>query len=388
MKIVTNLDGCELGPIRPPSEATSLLLRVSRNCPWNKCAFCAVYKRTRFSKRPTEDLLAEIDLLAQAAQSVRERASSKGKNGEITTRAVLDLINDPVSTEEERRVALWMSRGGQNVFLQDADSLVRPPGILVPILERLKERFPTVNRVTTYARSRTLAARSPEQLAMLRAAGLTRIHVGVESGSDAVLKLIDKGCRAEHHIIGCKRAVDAGFEVCCYVMPGLGGKALTSEHARDTAAVLKAIDPHHVRLRTLWVDKGSPLEGMRARGEFEMLEEHEMVQEILEMVVGLKGASGRLVSDHDRNLLMDLEGHLSDDSERLEGLCRRFLDLDPEVRNAYIVARRSGYYLTLEAFLSDPGALSTFAPTANELLELGDGSLVKGMERGLRFRRI
>ena len=84
----------------------------------------------------------------------------------------------------------------------------------------------------------------------------------------------------------------------------------------------------------------------------------------------------------------DLEGHLSDDSERLEGLCRRFLDLDPEVRDAYIVARRSGYYLTLDAFLSDPGALSTFAPAARELLDMGGGSLVLGMERGLRFRRI
>lgn len=388
MKTTTNLDGCELGPIRPPSEATSLLLRVTRNCPWNKCAFCAVYKGTSFSRRDEETLLAEIDLLADAARRVRERAAARSVGAEVTARDLLRMVNDPASSDEERRVALWLNRGAKNVFLQDADSLVRPARTLVPILRRLKERFPTVERVTTYARSRTLYARSQQQLATLREAGLTRIHVGVESGSDEVLQLISKGCRGEHHVEGCRRAVDAGFEVCCYVMPGLGGRALSEVHARETAAVLRAIDPHHVRLRTLWIDPGSPLEEMRNAGEFEMMEEHEIVGEIRAMLRGLEGASGRLVSDHDRNLLPDLEGHLTDDAGAMDQACARFLDLDETTRDAFVVARRSGYFRSLDFFLADAQAVGTFAPMAAKFKKLGEGSLLAGMERGLRQRRI
>jgi hypothetical protein len=297
-------------------------------------------------------------------------------------------VNDPASTDEERRVALWLNRGGRNVFLQDADSLVRPPRRIVPILERLRERFPLVERVTTYARSRTLATRTPRQLAELRAAGLTRIHVGVESGCDRVLAMVSKGCTARHHVEGCRRAIEAGFEVCCYVMPGLGGRALTGPHARETAKVLREIDPHHVRLRTLWIDPGSPLEELRAKGEFELLEEHEIVAEIRSMLRDLRGASGTLVSDHDRNLLADLEGHLTGDADAMDAACGRLLDLDPDVRDAYIVARRSGYFRALSVFLADEEAVVTFAPVARRLRELGGGSLLAGMERGLRQRRI
>lgn len=386
--MVTNLDGCELGPIRPPSEAASLLLRVTRNCPWNKCAFCPVYKRTKFSKRSEEELIAEIDLLAEAAEQVRLRAARSGNLGRVTGRDVMRVVNDPSATDEERRVALWLSRGARHVFLQDADSLVLPPRRVVPILEHLRRRFPTVDRVTTYARSRTLATRTEEQLAELRAAGLTRIHVGVESGSDEVLELVAKGCRAEHHLIGCARVMRAGFELTCYVMPGLGGRALSEVHARETARVLKEIDPHHVRLRTLWVDFGAPLAEAKREGRFEMPEEDEIVREIQLLLRGLCGASGRVVSDHDRNLLMELEGHLTDDAQRLDGICQRFLDLSAEERDAFVVARRSGHFRGLDHFLADAHAIRTFSLVAAQLRTRGDGSLVRGIELELGPRSI
>lgn len=377
----------ELGPIRPPSEASSLLIRVTRNCPWNDCAFCAVYKGERFGRREVGAVLADVELLAGAAARVRARAGA-GPEGGIEPAAALAIARDPGSTDDERRVALWLARGGEHVFLQDADSLVLPADRIAPVLERLRDRFPTVNRVTTYARSRTLCARSPEHLARLRAAGLTRIHVGVESGSDAVLALIRKGCRAEHHVEGCRRAIAAGFEVCCYVMPGLGGRALSAEHARETAAVLRAIDPHHVRLRTLWIDPGSPLAEMRRDGLFEMPEEHETVAEIRDLLRGLRGAGGAVISDHDRNLLPDLEGRLTEDADALEAVTARFLGLPPGVRDAFVVARRAGYFLSVDAFLASPRAVDEFAPLARQLTELGDGSLVRGMERGFRYRRM
>jgi len=388
MTVTTNLDGCELGPIRPPSEAASLLLRVTRNCPWNKCAFCPVYKRTKFSKRGTDELITEIDLLAAAAERVRRRAGLGAEHGALDARDVLAVVNDPAASDEERRVALWISRGARHVFLQDADSLVRPPEHIVPVLEHLRARFPTVDRVTTYARSRTLATRTPEQLAALRAAGLTRVHVGVESGSDAVLELISKGCRAEHHVRGCTKVREAGFELTCYVMPGLGGRALNEVHARETARVLRQIDPHHVRLRTLWIDLGVPLQELRREGRFEECEEDEIVAEVRLMLQGLVGASGRVVSDHDRNLLMEIEGHLTDDAERLDGICARFLDLQPDVRDAFVVARRSGHFRTLDGFLGNPHAVETFALVAARIRQLGDGSLVRGLELELGPRSI
>jgi len=375
----------ELGPIRPPSEATSLLLRVTRNCPWNDCAFCAVYKGSRFERREVAEILMDIEALAEAALRVRERAGTE-PFGAIDPGAALALVRDPRATEDERRVALWLARGGEHVFLQDADSLVLPADRLVPVLERLRERFPSVRRVTTYARSRTLRARSPEHLARLRAAGLTRIHVGVESGSNAVLEIIRKGCRAEHHVEGCTRAIDAGFEVCCYVMPGLGGRALSAVHAEETAKVLRAIDPQHVRLRTLAIQPGSPLDEMRREGRFELLEEHEVVAEIRDLLRGLRGARGAVISDHDRNLLADLEGRLEADADALEAVTSRFLDLDPRTRDAFVAARRAGYFLSVDAFLAAPGAVDQFAPLAEKLIALGEGSLVRGMERGFKFR--
>ncbi|MCP4606780.1 MAG: radical SAM protein [Proteobacteria bacterium] len=370
---------CELGPIRPPSEATSLLIRVTRNCPWNKCSFCPVYKAAKFSKRSEEEVIEDIDLLAEAAESVRSRAAQLGEIGQVSAQSCLAIMHDPSTTEDEKRAALWLHRGGEHVFLQDADSLAIPPHRVVRILKHLYKRFPSVNRVTTYARSRTLAVRSKEQLTALRNAGLTRIHVGLESGAQEVLKLVKKGCRPEHHIKGCRPAVEAGFEVCCYVMPGLGGRRYTEAHARETASVLREIDPQHVRLRTLWIAPGSPLEELYKSGEFELLEENEVVSEIRSMLKGLRGASGRVVSDHDLNLLMEIEGYLTDDADALDATCQQFLDLPQKTQDAFIVARRGGLTNSLNRFLNDPSLEANCAPQASKLREIGQGSLIKGI---------
>ncbi len=378
----------ELGPIRPPSESNSLLLRVTRNCPWNKCAFCPVYKQSKFQKRTEEDVIADIDLLAEAAVKVREYAALSGETDVISPRTCLEFVHHPESSETEKRMALWLLRGGRHVFLQDADSLTIPPKRIVRILNHLYDRFPHVDRVTTYARTRTLCARSEEQLNVLREAGLTRIHVGFESGALEVLELINKGCRPEHHIEGLKRTIGAGFEVCCYVMPGIGGKRYSDIHARETAAVLREIDPHHIRLRTLWIDPSSPLFEMVEKGEFEPLEEENLVREIQIMLKGLKGANGHIVSDHDLNLIGEIEGHLKNDADTLIALCQQFLDLPEETKDAFIAARRSGYFRSLKVFLDDPNAIGTFAPIAAELKAEGEGSLIKGIARQLGRRSL
>ncbi len=375
----------ELGPIRPPSEAMSLLIRVSRNCPWNKCAFCPVYKGEKFERRDEDDVLAEIDVMGEAAARIAKRFDGKSK---ISAQECLEVLRDPYTDETEKRVALWLSRGGEHVFLQDADSLIVPPKRVEGILKRLKGAFPTVNRVTTYARSRTLAAKTVDQLKALHSAGLTRIHVGVESGAKEVLDLVSKGCEPHHHIDGCTRAIEAGFEVCCYVMPGLGGKAHTAVHGAETGRVLREIDPHHVRLRSLYVMPGSPLFEMLRSDAFELVEDEQAIVEIQTILKRLVGARSHVVSDHDFNLMMEIKGHVTDDADALQDIISEFLDLSADIRDAFVVARRSGHFRTIRHFLLDTESIKNFKEAALRLKAIGDGSLAKGMSLSMGPRSI
>ncbi len=381
----------ELGPIRPPSESTSLLVRVTRNCPWNTCAFCSVYKGRRFEKRSVSDIKAEIDLIARTAAALRERFSVGPEEG-LDSSCALEILRSLAASTAEKHTAMWLQRGAKHVFLQDADSLVIPPRKIVEILEHLRRRFPQVSRVTSYARSRTLVARSEKQLREMKDAGLTRIHIGLESGSDRVLKMVSKGCRFDHHVEGGRRAVEVGFEVCCYVMPGLGGRALSREHVEKTAEAISKIAPGHLRLRTLWIDPGSPLRRMADDGLFEPLEEHEVVQEIRDMLLSIKSGASvntRVVSDHDRNLLLDVEGALPGDLGELVAVCDRFLTLDPDERDGFVAGRRAGLVSGLGRYLTlDPVEKDRLVELAKELKAAGGGSLVKGMMDGLRRRSI
>ncbi len=311
----------EQGPIRPPSEAGSVLVRVSRNCPWNRCAFCPVYKGESYSRRTVEEVYADLDALAE------------------------------VHGDEPR-----------TVFLQDADPLLAPVDDLAAILDRIRERFPRLLRVTAYARSRTLLRRPPEDLARLVAAGLTRLHVGVESGCDEVLALVDKGVTREQHRQAGRRAKEAGFALCLYVMPGLGGRTFSERHADDTASLVAAVSPDHTRLRTTAPVPGTPLWDLAARGAWTPLDETETVAEIRRFLSGLTEARTRVESDHVLNLLMYVRGDLPADLPRLLALCDEYLALDGEDRLLFALGRRSGR-ITRVSQLARPevrGALTAF----------------------------
>jgi len=334
----------ELGPIRPPSEALSLLLRVTRNCPWNRCTFCAVYKGAQFERRTEQEVMEDIDVMARAADELRDLSWRQGLGGDVPYEIVHAVLRSPDHDEGFKRVALWLHHGGRNVFLQDADSMCIRPDRLGRIVEHLKMRFPTIDRITTYARSRTLAQRALPHLKALREAGITRVHVGLESGCDPLLDLIRKGARAEHHVAGGRKAIEAGFELSCYVMPGLGGRQYSARHARDSAAVLRQIDPHFIRLRSFFVEPRSPMVELIQRGDISLLPEPEVVREIRELVSGLYGLHGRLASDHEMNLLMEVEGDLSRGPEPILSVIDRFLALPPRDQDAFVAARRSGLY--------------------------------------------
>lgn len=336
----------ELGPIRPPSESLSLLVRVTRNCPWNRCAFCPVYKGARFAVRKVEDVKHDIAAMAEIADEIRELSRSLGFDGEVNWEVRKRLAERSDLVTGTAQITSFLAHGAKNVFLQDANSIVMPTDDLVEVLTFLREKFPTIDRITSYARAHTLVRKKHQELTRLREAGLNRVHVGLESGSDAVLELIGKGVTAAEHIEAGLRAKAAGMELSEYVMPGLGGVALSREHAERTADVLNQIDPHFIRLRTTAVAPDTELEELATRGDWEPMDDEQVVDE-LRVFIGRLKVSSALRSDHMLNLFAELEGQLPDDKKRLLAVIDRFRSMDPVLRRAFILARRGGMVSSL-----------------------------------------
>jgi len=337
--------GFEQGPIRPPSEARSLLVRVTRNCPWNRCTFCPVYKGAPFSVRPVAQVVRDLDAVYEAVQSLQD-----GRNA-----ADMGLTRGDRGARMAART--WLRYGGSQVFLQDANSLVVPPEDLLTILRHLKRRFPEVTRVTSYARSNSIANLKAAALASLREAGLSRIHIGMESGADQVLKLVRKGTTQRRQILAGRKVKDAGMELSEYYMPGLGGRRYLEVNALETAAAMNAINPDFIRLRTLAIPPNTPLSEDYAAGRFDKATDVEMARELLLFLESLSGISSAIRSDHILNLLPEVDGQLPQDQDRLIGVVRAFLGLDPELQLLYRVGRRTGMLSGL-ADLEDVDKLS------------------------------
>jgi len=239
--------------IRPPSEAHSLLLRVTRGCPWNRCRFCGIYShfgQPNHEPRGRDEVLADIV-------------------------AARELYGDSWTT----------------AFLGDADPLSAPPEDMLAILEALRVSFPRLRRVTCYARASTCHRRR-EHLAAFRAAGLTRVHVGLETGSDALLKYHRKGSSQRLLVASGQATRAAGIELSYYVLLGLGGADHWVEHVRETLVVLNAVQPEFVRFRRLWIygEDGGPAcplwEEVRA-GRFQPQTPEGTVHEIRAIIAGL-----------------------------------------------------------------------------------------------------
>ena len=294
----------EQGVIRPPSEASSLLIRVTRNCPWNQCIFCPAYKGTKFSKRSVEEVKGDIDNMALAY-------STHTRN--ITT-----------------------------AFLQDADSLILPTADLLEILNYLKTKFPNLSRVTSYARANTMKRKTIEEYRQLKEAGLTRVHTGMESGSARVLKLIQKGTSPEAMVEGGVRIKESGISLSEYIMPGVGGRALSEDHAIETAKLLNAIEPDFIRVRTFAMHPESPMQRMVEEGTFLPMADDEIVGEIRLLVASLSEMHTYFsCADFSLNLLMQVDGYLDEKKTAMLAELDRFLDLSKEQKQAYSLLRRS-----------------------------------------------
>lgn len=247
-------------PYRPPSEAGSILIRLTRGCHWNKCAFCDMYKRTKFERKSIIEIKSDI--------------------------------------KEAKKI---YGNGRKTIFLGDSDVVVLKN--LDEILKFIKEVFPKVERITSYSRGKTLAKKKLEFLKKVRNAGLTRIHTGLESGDPITLQNMNKGETPEEMIIGGKKAKEAGFELSEYLLVGSGGKKRWKEHAVESAKVLNQINPDFIRLRTLTVLIGTLLNEKLKTGSFEIVPPLEKLKEVKLFLETLEVENCYLASDHLTNYL-------------------------------------------------------------------------------------
>lgn len=322
----------ETGMYRPPSEggSNSLLLRFTRNCPWNRCTFCAMYKTEKFEVRSLDAIKSDIDAMAAICDELGAFSAKSGSSEGISRDAAVKFLGKYPELNYHEGFAMlynWLISGGRTAFLQDANSLIMKTDDLVAAIAYLRRRFPTIRRVTTYARSRTLAQKTSDELAAIREAGLDRLHIGLETGADVLLQQINKGVSADGLIKGGRKAMAAGFQVSEYWMPGLGGKALWETHARETARVLSAINPHYIRSRPFRPIPGTPMYEAYQNGSLQLLTPQEQLQELRVTMEDLD-ATGKVCFDHAGNYWRNPRGGLVF-SHDYEGY--RFPDEKPQV---------------------------------------------------------
>lgn len=264
------------GPIyRPPSEAHSLLIQATVGCPHNRCTFCMVYKNgPRYRERSVAEIKA--DLL-------------EGRR----------LHGDAV----------------RSLFFPAGNTIAMRTQHLCDICRYARQVFPALERITVYGSSQYIHHKGPDDLKRLAAAGLSRIHVGLESGDDVILERIRKGTRSAEQIEAGRWVRQAGIELSLYVILGIGGRERTATHAAKTAAVLNAIAPEFTRLRTFVPKINTPLLADVQSGRFEMLGPLEVLTETKRLIEGIT-ADTCLTSDHYTNYL-NLEGRLPADKPRL-----------------------------------------------------------------------
>lgn len=199
---------------RPPSEARSTIFQVTLGCSFNECSFCDMYRSKEYVERPWEEVKMEIDMMARHAPQTRR------------------------------------------VFLADGDALNLSTEYMVRIVRYIREKFPGIERISCYAMPMNVLKKSPAELEEMRAAGLDMLYLGVESGSDLILRKVTKGAVSKTIIKSVRKARAAGYTMSCMIILGLGGRAHSAEHIRGTAEVISAASPHYVGALTLHLDEG------------------------------------------------------------------------------------------------------------------------------------
>jgi len=343
MKEVESYQGFELGPIRPPSEARSLLLRITRNCPWNRCTFCGLYKGEKFSIRPVEHIIKDIDTIRHYVAEI-QNIQAREDGGTHRQLVALHSGRPPGEKMAFHTALNWIRGGMKSIFLQDANSLIIKTDYLAQILTYLKTSFPHVKRITSYARSHTIVRKSDSEMIRLAEAGLNRLHIGLESAADAVLDFVKKGVDKKGHILAGQKVKRAGIELSEYFMPGLGGKKFTRENALETADAINQINPDFIRIRTLALPENLVLYKDCKEGRFAKLGDLQVAEELLLFFENLHNITSMVKSDHVVNLFQEAEGRLPEDMEQITAALKTFLAMQPEGQMVYMVGRRTGLF--------------------------------------------
>ena len=235
---------------RPPSEAKSLIFQVTLGCSFNECSFCDMYRTKEYSQRPWEQVKSEIDI-ASAMQSDVEK-----------------------------------------IFLADGDALNLDSEYMIKILNYIRMKFPNVKRISSYAMPMNVLKKTPEELKAMHNAGLDMLYLGVESGSDIVLRKVTKGALGDTIIRAVNKAKDAGYTMSCMIILGLGGKKYTKEHINGTVHVINECAPNYVGALTLYLENGIKQEFLeKYDGEFERISDADSLDELERLVRGINVGS-------------------------------------------------------------------------------------------------
>jgi hypothetical protein len=388
---IAHVEPFEICSIRPPTENYSLTFRLTRNCGWNKCLFCPVYKYgAQFSRRDIDEVKRDVDR-AQVINDLLIEYGIGSKNSAPTSshQEIKDLIKKIRSEKEEEKetdrqvsastdeadeadeqlawfaswfkdkptiedsihhILHWRLGGGQTCFLGDSNTLVLSPEFFAEAVAYIQDAFPSLNRFTIYGRTKSAAKKAASDLRAMHEAGLHRVHFGLESGSDRVLRFMKKGVTASEHIQGCLNAKEAGLSCCVYVMPGLGGAQWSEEHAVETAKVLTEIAPDYVRLRSLEIFPKTGLAAAVQRGDFAEASEEHVAREIRVMVERIE-AECEIVSDSAANLLA-VNGRLPHDRESMLAVIDDYRALSPREKLAFSLESR------LQSFIGQYGGMT------------------------------
>ena len=232
------------GPMyRPPSEGKSLIFQVTLGCSFNECSFCDMYRSKEYSERSWEEVKGEIDLMAKQVPD--------------TTR----------------------------IFLADGDALNLSTDYMIKIVEYLYKNFPELERVSCYAMPMNILKKTPDELKRMNGAGLNMLYLGIETGSDIILKKITKGATSATIIRACRKAIETGFTLSCIMILGLGGRNYSKEHIKETARVVNESSPHYLGTLTLILETGVKEEFLTKFDEpFHEINDEEALAELHDLV--------------------------------------------------------------------------------------------------------
>ncbi|MFW9902413.1 MAG: radical SAM protein [Candidatus Thorarchaeota archaeon] len=265
--------------IRPPVEAYSVLIPVTGGCSWNKCRFCGTYKGVYgiiqdYAIRPLEDVKNDIDKYAQS------------------------------------------NYHGFPVFLAGGNPTSAPTEYLAEIIKYVRVKLQNVPRVSCYAKALDILRKSDEELKTLARAGLDIVYMGLESGSNIILRIMKKGTNAESMIKAGKKVLNAGIQLSLYIILGLGSHKYSEDHVKETARVLTEINPTIFRFRTLNILPGTPLWDEWKSGEFELLSPLENIKEERDIIANLgENVTSQVFNDHVSNYCTIESSNIKEDRD-------------------------------------------------------------------------